>query len=138
MRLWCFCLLVVPCAAISNSSLVAAFSSVFKVKDVISDAGTPVLRNALMELDKMGIDPSLSSVCSLSEDVVAKLLMKAALAEYVMGLQDPGDWAIVVADAGTGQLTRQRSFSAVRFAVIESLLLIAVAGLGRAVWLGNK
>jgi hypothetical protein len=91
-----------------------------------------------MQLDKMGIDSSLSTVCTLSDDAVAQLLMKAALAEYIMGLQDANDWSIVVADAGTGQLTRQRSFSAVRFAVIESLLLIAVAALGRAVWMGNK
>lgn len=131
-------LLCVACDALSNSSVVAAFSSVFQLKDSISDADTPVLRHALMQLDKMGIDSSLSTVCSLSDDAVAQLLMKAALAEYIMGLQDANDWSIVVADAGTGQLTRQRSFSAVRFAVIESLLLIAVAALGRAVWMGNK
>ena len=131
-------LLCVACDALSNSSVVAAFSSVFQLKDSISDADTPVLRHALMQLDKMGIDSSLSTVCTLSDDAVAQLLMKAALAEYIMGLQDANDWSIVVADAGTGQLTRQRSFSAVRFAVIESLLLIAVAALGRAVWMGNK
>jgi len=116
---------------------VSAFSSVFQLKDSLSDADTPVLRNALMQLDKMGIDSSMSSVCSLSEDAVALLLMKAALAEFLLGLQDPNDWSIVVADAGTGQLTRQRSFSAVRFAVIESLLLIAVAALGRSLWMGK-
>ena len=138
MRWALLLLLCVACDALSNSSVVAAFSSVFQLKDSISDADTPVLRHALMQLDKMGIDSSLSTVCSLSDDAVAQLLMKAALAEYIMGLQDANDWSIVVADAGTGQLTRQRSFSAVRFAVIESLLLIAVAALGRAVWMGNK
>lgn len=138
MRWACVLLLVCSCDALSNSSLVAAFSSVFQLKDSISDADTPVLRHALMQLDKMGIDSSTSSVCFLSEDAVAQLLMKAALAEYLLGLQDPNDWSIIVADAGTGQLTRQRSFSSVRFAVIESLLLIAVAALGRSVWMGNK
>ena len=138
MRWALLLLLCVACDALSNSSVVAAFSSVFQLKDSISDADTPVLRHALMQLDKMGIDSSLSTVCTLSDDAVAQLLMKAALAEYIMGLQDANDWSIVVADAGTGQLTRQRSFSAVRFAVIESLLLIAVAALGRAVWMGNK
>ena len=137
MRWACFLLLVSSCHALSNSSVISAFSSVFQLKDSLTDADTPVLRHALMQLDKMGIDISMSSVCLLSEDAVAELLMKAALAEFLLGLQDPNDWSIIIADAGTGQLTRQRSFSAVRFAVIESLLLIAVAALGRSVWMGK-
>ena len=127
-----------PCLAVSNVSLAEAFVSVFKMKDSLSDLNSPVIRHAMVQLDKMGIDSSLASLCELPDAIVAQLLMKAALAEFVIGLQDANDWSIVVADAGTGQLTRQRSFSAVRFAVIESLLLVAVAALGRVVWIGNK
>jgi hypothetical protein len=130
--------LACACSAISDDSIVRSFATVFHLKDSVSDLNTPVLRQALMQLDKMGIPSSLSTVCSLPEEAVAQLLMKAALAEFVIGLQDASDWSIVVADAGTGQLTRQRSFSAVRFAVIESLVLIAVAALGRAVWVINN
>jgi hypothetical protein len=130
--------IVKHCSAVSNSSLVAAFASVFGLQDDMSATNNPVLLKALMHLDKMGINSSLTSVCSLPDDVVANLLMKAALAEYVTGLKDPNDWQVVVADASTGQLTRQRSFSATRFAVMESLLLVAVAALGRVVWIGNK
>jgi hypothetical protein len=127
-----------PCLAVSNVSLAEAFVSVFKMKDSLSDLNSPVIRHAMVQLDKMGIDSSLASLCELPDAIVAQLLMKAALAEFLIGLQDANDWSIVFADAGTGQLTRQRSFSAVRFAVIESLLLVAVAALGRVVWLGNK
>jgi len=121
--------------AISNASIYTAFSSVFNLRDEIRDSETPVLRQALLELEKMGVNASLSNVCSLSEDTTSLLLMKAALAEYVLGLRDPNDWAVVVADAETGQLVRQRSFSATRFAVIESLLIISVVALGRVLWL---
>ena len=138
MRWACVLLLVCSCDALSNSSLVAAFSSVFQLKDSISDADTPVLRHALMQLDKMGIDPSLKSLCELPEQKVANLLMNAALAEYITGLKDPNDWTIIVGDPSTGQLTRQRSFSSVRFATMEALLLVAVAALGRVVWMGDK
>jgi hypothetical protein len=70
--------------------------------------------------------------------VAALVLMKAALGEYVLGLRDPNDWVVVVADAESGQLVRQRSFSATRFAVIESLLLISVTALVRMLWLQLK
>jgi len=121
--------------AISNASIYTAFSSVFNLRDEIRDSETPVLRQALLELEKMGVNASLSNVCSLSEDTTSLLLMKAALAEYVLGLRDPNDWAVVVADAETRQLVRQRSFSATRFAVIESLLITSVVALGRVLWL---
>jgi hypothetical protein len=61
--------------------------------------------------------------------------MKAAYAEYVIGLKDPNDWNIVVADAETGQLARKRSFSSTRFAIIESLLLISIIAIGRLLWI---
>jgi hypothetical protein len=138
MRLLVFFAIVGSCTAISNASLVEAFSSVFQLKDTMVSAKNPVLLKALMQLDKMGIDPSLKSVCQLPEDKVASLLMNAALANYITGLKDPTDWTIIVGDPSTGQLTRQRSFSSVRFATMEALLLVAVAALGRVVWMGNK
>ena len=138
MRCAVFFSLLGSCAAISNSSLVAAFSSVFQLKDTLTSAKNPVLLKALMQLDKMGIDPSLKSLCELPEQKVANLLMNAALAEYITGLKDPNDWTIIVGDPSTGQLTRQRSFSSVRFATMEALLLVAVAALGRVVWMGDK
>jgi len=120
---------------ISDVSIFNAFASVFNLKDSISDGQTPVLRQALLELEKMGVNASLANVCSLSEDSTSLLLMKAAMAEYMLGLRDPNDWTVVVANAETGQLVRQRSFSATRFAVIESLLIISVVALGRVLWL---
>jgi len=119
---------------ITNTSLFNAFSVVFNLKDQISDGSTPVLRQAALELEKMGIEPGFGNLCTLSSDEVALVLMKAALAEYMLGLRDPNDWSIVVANAESGQLVRQRSFSSTRFAVIESLLLISVVALGRVLW----
>lgn len=133
-----FFLLAQGSFALSNSSIYTAFSTVFNLRDQILDPTTPVLRQAMLELEKMGVDSSLQNLCDLSDQTIANVLMKAALAEYVLGLRDPNDWSIVVANAETGQLTRQRSFSAVRFAVIESLLLIAVMALGRALWLRSN
>ncbi len=138
MRWLFFFAMVGSCAAISNSSLVDAFSSVFQLKDTMASPRNPVLLKALMQLDKMGIDSSLKSLCQLPEDKVASLLMNAALANYITGLKDPTDWTVIVGDPSTGQLTRQRSFSSVRFATMEALLLVAVAALGRVVWMGNK
>lgn len=128
-------LFIAPCASITNTSLFSAFSTVFNLKDNIMDGETPVLRQALLELEKMGVDSKFNNLCVLSSDDVALLLMKAALAEYILGLRDPNDWSIVVANAESGQLVRQRSFSSTRFAVIESLLLISVVALGRVLWM---
>ena len=128
-----------PAAALNGTALVSAFTQVFQVKDAIEGVDSPALESAVAELRKMGVDPGIEGLCSLDEGKVALVLMKAALAEYVIGLQDDDDWSIVVADLSTGRLGRRRSFSAVRFAVIETLLLMAVVALGRAVWLrANK
>ena len=128
-----------PAAALNDTALTAAFCQVFQVQDAIEGADSPALAAATAELRKMGVDPAAPDLCLLDERRLALLLMKAALAEYVMGLQDDGDWSVVVADLSTGQLGRRRSFSAVRFAVIETLLLMAIVALGRAVWLrANK
>jgi hypothetical protein len=118
---------------LTNATLIAAFSSVFNVHDTIADAA--VLGAALQELDKMGIDPA-KPWTALSDEQVALVLMKASLAEYLIGLQDPKDWAIVMVESG--HLVRERSFSAVHLAVIESLLIIAVVALGWAVWNAKK
>jgi hypothetical protein len=120
---------------VQRESIYSAFSEVFQLKDQISDGTTPVLRQAVLELEKMGVDGNLTNVCELDSETLARILMKAALGEYILGLRDPNDWSVVVANAETGQLVRQRSFSATRFAVIESLLLISIVALGRVLWL---
>jgi len=134
MRCVLLALLLLPLArAEYNQSLRTAFATVFNLRDTILDDETPVLRQAMLELEKMGVNAS--NLCSLTEDQTTLLLMKAALAEYVLGLKDPNDWSVVVANAESGQLVRQRSFSSTRFAVVESLLLISVVALGRVLWL---
>lgn len=135
MRLALLLCLVSGAACLNDTAVFGAFASVFALRDKISDRETPVLRQAFLELEKMGVHKNLDNLCSLSQETVALVLMKAALAEYIMGLRDPNDWSVVVANAETGQLTRQRSFSATRFAVIETLLLIAIVALGRVMWL---
>jgi hypothetical protein len=132
-------LLLAPVAlCLSDESLFSAFSSVFQLRDGIQDRNTTVLRSALLELEKMGIDSNITNLSELPDQTTALVLMKAALGEYILGLRDPNDWTVVVADAESGQLVRQRSFSATRFAIIESLLLIAVTALVRVLWLQLK
>ena len=133
--------------AISPEALLSAFSDVFGVHDVLDPglaASGPLAAQALRQLDQLGVprrlvrDGNASVPLSLllwpDEDALAGLLMRAALGNLVLGLRDPSDWSVVVADVSTGQLVRRRSFSAIRLAVIESLLLIAIVALGRAVW----
>lgn len=135
---WAYCLillvLIQSTCALNDTYIFDAFTTVFQFKDQLTDLNTPILRSAYLEFEKMGIDASLNNLCDLSQDKVALILMKAALAEYVLGMKDPNDWNIVVANAETGQLTRKRSFSATRFAVIESLLLVSIIALGRLLW----
>lgn len=138
MRALLFLLLVPTAACINDQSLFQAFATVFQLRDGIQYRNTTVLQAAFLELEKMGVSPDLGNLTELSDDNVSLILMKAALAEYYLGLRDPNDWAIVVADAESGQLVRQRSFSATRFAIIESLLLVAVTALVRVLWLQTK
>lgn len=138
--------------SISSEALLSAFSDVFGVHDVL-DAGfvggaSPLVAQALRQLDQLGVPRTIlaspgpgawdrngtRALADWSEEALAGLLMRAALGNLVLGLRDPSDWSVLVADVGTGQLVRRRSFSAVRLAVIESLLLIAIVALGRAVW----
>ena len=130
-----FSILHLTCCQISDREIYSAFSEVFQFRDEIQDNSTPVLRQAVLELEKMGINQNMTNVCELRDSVLARVLMKAALGEYILGLRDPNDWSLVIANAETGQLVRQRSFSATRFAVIESLLLISIVALGRVLWL---
>ena len=138
MRLALLSLFVPLAWCISDEALFSAFGNVFQLRDAIQDRNTTVLRAAFLELEKMGIDSNMTNLAQLPEGVAALVLMKAALGEYVLGLRDPSDWVVVVADAESGQLVRQRSFSATRFAVIESLLLISVTALVRMLWLQLK
>jgi len=121
-------LMPVMTLALSNTTLITAFTDVFNVHDFVAD--TTILKTAMRELDKMGVGSS--GLSDLSEDKVALILMKASLAEFLIGLQDDKDWSVVM--RGSGHLVRERPFSAVRLAVIECLLLIAVVALGWSVW----
>ena len=126
-------------AALDETELLRAFSEVFDVKDYVADSRSAVVQRALRQLDHLGVprdvSTSSSSNSSLTEAVLADVLMRAALGNLLLGMKDADDWSVVVADTSTGHLVRRRSFSASRFAVIESLLLIAIVALGRSVWL---
>ncbi len=152
-----------PCAAaqsdavLSEQALMLAFSEVFGVRDVVLDAGSPLMECALRQLDQLGVPrgvvatadggngadrPNASAYAELmrrglrsqSEAALAGMLMRAALGNIVLGLKDPSDWSLVMLDPTTGDLVRRRSFSSTRLAVIETLLLICIVALGRMVW----
>lgn len=123
--------------AVSDTALVRAFIDVFGVRDVISDPRAPIIDAALRQLDQLGVPRDLRSLGNMTDAMVGNVLMRAALGNLLLGLRDPDDWSVVVADVGSGKLVRRRSFSSVRFAVIESLLLISILALGRAVWFLN-
>lgn len=128
--------LCITVTGLNDQSLISAFTSVFKLQDSIETRNATILQRAFVELEKMGVrDENLTQ---LSDDQLATILMKAALGEYILGLQDPNDWIITVANAETGQFVRKRSFSATRFAIIETLLLICVAALVRMLWFQVK
>ena len=104
----------------------------FDSEQSLPNAPTLHTHTALQELDKMGVNHS-ALACNISDDLMALVLMKASLAEFMLGLQDGKDWSIVMAD-DNGHLVRERSFSSVRFAVVECLLLVAVVALGWSIW----
>lgn len=112
----------------SNTTLIAAFANVFNLHDIVAD--TTILTAATRELDKMGV--GMYGLCGLPEEQIALILMKACLAEFMIGLQDDKDWSVVM--RGSGYLTRERSFSAMRLAVLECLIIVAVVALGWSVW----
>ena len=130
---------------LTSEELIAAFSDVFAAQDLIIDARSPVIMTALRQLDQLGVrfpigvDPSCAVPITLQSGMapssVAGVLMRAALGNLLLGLRDPSDWSIVVADPMSGRLTRSRSFSSVRFAVLEGLLVLTILALGRALWL---
>lgn len=123
--------LLTSSACVSDESLFQAFSTVFKFNDAITSSRAGVMSEVFLQLEKLGVNKSFP-LCNLSDDQVSLILMKAALAEYIVGLQEPGEWNIVVADASTGKLKRERSFDAIRFNVLEGLLVISIAALGKA------
>jgi hypothetical protein len=122
-------------ALISDDALIAAFSDAFEVRDRLSDARVEVVQAAVRQLDHLGVRRDTATLANLSEPVLARILMRAAIGNLALGMRDPADWSFLAADVASGKLVRRRSFSAVRVAVIESLLLISIVALGRAVWL---
>lgn len=130
MQVILFVSLISHCTALTNTSLIKAYSEVFGVRDIIENPDT--MGHALAQLSKLGVG-DLSDVCKLDEATVATLVMHAALGSLTLNLKDPSDWSVVVADLNTGMLVRKRSFTSTRYAIMESLLLVAVVALGRAV-----
>lgn len=129
MRLAIAMTLVLCASALDNTTLIKAYGEVFGVRDIIQNPST--MNHALNQLRKLGIE-QVGDICSLDDATLAKLIMHAALGNLILGMKDPYD--IVVADLNTGRLVRKRSFTSTRYAVLESLLLIAVMALGMAVW----
>lgn len=119
----------------NKNALYKAFTTVFQINDEIQMNNDVVLKMAMLELQKLGMDDSLQNICSLKDEVKFNILMKAALGEYLFSLKDPNDWSVIVMDVENGQFTRRRSFSNTRFAVLETLLIISVLALGRLLWL---
>lgn len=130
MRAVLLLVMLTPCTSLTNTSLIKAYSDVFGVRDLIENPDT--MGHALAQLRKLGVS-DLSDVCRLDEATVATLVMHAALGSLTLNLKDPSDWSVVVADLNTGTLVRKRSFTSTRYAIMESLLLVAVVALGRAV-----
>lgn len=122
MRPWLFLFLGVV-NGISDEVLYRSFCSVFDFRDEIKSPAA--LNTARSQLLKLGVDLS-GNVTALPDEVMGLLLMKAALADYLTGLNEAGEWRIVVSDANTGQLKRERAFSVMRFAVVECLLLLSI------------
>lgn len=86
-------LLFIPlCDGLSDESLFNAFSNVFQLRDRIGDRNATVLQSAYLELEKMGVRPDLTTLADLPDDLVALVLMKAALAEYVLVIPTTGTW----------------------------------------------
>ena len=105
----------------------------FGVRDLIVDPDSPVMRKVEEQLTELGL--TKMSLCDQSDVAVAGVLMRAALGNLQLGMRDSADWSVIAADPATGRLIRVRSFSAVRFAVIESLLLVSILALARALWM---
>ena len=122
-------------ALLDDEQLLRSFSEVFAVKDILVDTRSRVVQRALVQLDHLGVSRDITSCGNMTDETLADVLMRAALGNIILGMKDPDDWSVIVADTSSGRLVRQRSFSASRFAVIESLLLIAIVALGRSVWL---
>jgi len=121
--------------ATDKNVLYQAFSNVFGVKDQIESDNDVVLQRAMLELSKMGVTENLTNLCSLESYNLYNILMKAAMGEYIFSLKDSNDWVITLDNVETGQLVRKRSFSATRFAILETLLVVSIVALGRVLWI---
>ena len=122
-------LYVAAAAAVSNESLISAFIDVFELQDTILTIEVEPLQVALQQLRKNGIP--LDNVCNMSEPLQARILMQNAKAITEFELMDKQDWRITM---GKHHFKRQRSYSLVRFAVVECLLLVTVVALAFMIW----
>lgn len=86
---------------------------------------------ALDLLRKQGIDASSGSLCNMTDDQQANILMQNARANIEIHLREASDWQVSVTDDG---FKRQRSYEYVRFAVLECLLLVTVVALAYFLW----
>jgi hypothetical protein len=121
--------------ATDKAELYTAFATVFNVKDNIELNNDIILQKAMLELAKMGVSENITELCTMETKYLYNILMKAALGEYIFSLQDPNDWILTIDNVQTGQLIRKRSFSATRFAILETLLIITIVALGRVLWI---
>lgn len=121
--------LLTAVAAISNESLIAAFIDVFELQDTILTIEVEPLQVALQQLRKNGV--LIDNVCNMSESQQARILMQNAKAITEFELMDKQDWHITM---GKHHFRRQRSYSLVRFAVVECLLLVTVVALAFMIW----
>ena len=120
--------------------LLRAFEEVFQTRDILlANSRAVVVEEAFRQLDQLGVPRNYTSAGWERDDaLMARVLMRAAMGNLMLGLaREPEDWSLVVADVSAGKLVRRRSFSAVRFAVVQSLLLVAILALGRSIWLAH-
>ena len=125
----CFIFLYQGTNAFSNTSLINAFIQVFDVQDEILSVNVDIMQLAMMQLQKSNI--LVDSLCELPEDTQALILMQNARANAVFQLQDQQDWHLMINENG---FYRERSYQSIRFAVIETLLLITVMALAYSIW----
>lgn len=117
-------------AAISNETLIEAFINVFEFQDMIATVSVEPIQMALTLLRANSV-ADIDHVCNMSEAQQALMLMQNARAAAEQQLRDQRDWRIYVHEHG---FRRERSYNSVRFAVVETLLLVTVVGLGYLIW----
>lgn len=114
---------------VSESDLLQAFHAVFDPDNAVTSIEVPQMQLVLAQLHKQGIlTPNL---CHLPSARQALILMQNAKFLIEDDLREKNDWQIIYTE---DRFQRSRSFAFVRFAMVECLLLISVAGLSYLIW----